>query len=71
MSSDELDEIDRGILHLLQQDARNCSAADIAEKVVSPLIQFGTELTVSKNWMSLRGTFHSLITNRQDFSSRS
>ncbi|MHC3437032.1 Lrp/AsnC family transcriptional regulator [Natrialbaceae archaeon A-gly3] len=33
MNSDELDETDRGILHLLQEDARNCSAADIAEEV--------------------------------------
>lgn len=33
MSIDELDELDRGILHCLQEDARNNSAADIAEKV--------------------------------------
>ena len=29
----ELDEIDRGILHLLQQDARHNTATDIAENV--------------------------------------
>ncbi|TYT60334.1 Lrp/AsnC family transcriptional regulator [Natrialba swarupiae] len=33
MNSDKLDETDRGILHLLQEDARNYSAADIAEEV--------------------------------------
>ena len=33
MNSDKLDETDSGILHLLQKDARNNSAADIAEEV--------------------------------------
>ena len=33
MASDVLDEVDRGILHLLQQDARFNSATDIAEQV--------------------------------------
>lgn len=33
MSVDELDDVDRGILHLLQEDARNNSAAHIAEQV--------------------------------------
>jgi len=33
MTSDTLDEIDKGILHLLQEDARNMSATDIAEAV--------------------------------------
>ncbi|ADD06090.2 Lrp/AsnC family transcription regulator [Natrialba magadii ATCC 43099] len=33
MSDDPLDDVDRGILHLLQQDARNYSAADIADHV--------------------------------------
>lgn len=33
MSSFELDEVDRGILHLLQEDARNNSPATIAEEV--------------------------------------
>lgn len=31
MSSRQLDEIDRGILHLLQQDARDLTPVDIAE----------------------------------------
>ena len=33
MSSELLDEVDRGILYLLQKDARNHTAADIAEHV--------------------------------------
>lgn len=33
MASETIDEVDRGILHLLQQDARNNSAADIATSV--------------------------------------
>ena len=33
MSNHELDAVDRGILHLLQEDARNNSPADIAEIV--------------------------------------
>jgi Lrp/AsnC family transcriptional regulator, leucine-responsive regulatory protein len=33
MASEELDEVDRAILHLLQEDARSNSATDIAEKV--------------------------------------
>ena len=33
MNPEVLDEIDRGILHLLQKDARNHSAAAIAEEV--------------------------------------
>lgn len=33
MSSFELDDVDRGILHLLQEDARNNSPATIAEEV--------------------------------------
>lgn len=33
MAPDSLDAIDRGILHLLQRDARNHSAADIAAEV--------------------------------------
>lgn len=33
MDSELLDEVDRGILHLLQEDARNCTAADIADYV--------------------------------------
>lgn len=33
MDSETLDDVDRGILHLLQQDARNHSATDIAEEV--------------------------------------
>lgn len=33
MASYKLDEVDKGILHVLQQDARNNSASDIAEKV--------------------------------------
>ncbi|WP_049925268.1 Lrp/AsnC family transcriptional regulator [Halopiger goleimassiliensis] len=33
MGSHQLDDVDRGILHLLQEDARNNSAADIAEEV--------------------------------------
>lgn len=33
MATDDLDDIDRGILHLLQEDARNNSATDIAEQV--------------------------------------
>ena len=33
MSPLELDDVDRGILHLLQVDARNNSPADIAEQV--------------------------------------
>lgn len=33
MSSQELDAVDRGILHLLQEDARNNTAAAIAEHV--------------------------------------
>jgi DNA-binding Lrp family transcriptional regulator len=33
MSSPELDAVDRGILHLLQEDARNNTAADIADAV--------------------------------------
>lgn len=33
MSSQELDAVDKGILHLLQEDARNNTAADIAEQV--------------------------------------
>lgn len=33
MESDQLDEVDRGILHMLQTDARNNTATDIAEVV--------------------------------------
>lgn len=33
MTKSEMDEVDRGILHLLQEDARANSAADIAEVV--------------------------------------
>ncbi|WP_293026987.1 Lrp/AsnC family transcriptional regulator [Natronococcus sp.] len=33
MASEELDEVDRAILYLLQEDARFNSAADIAGKV--------------------------------------
>lgn len=33
MSSKSLDDVDRAILHLLQRDARNNSAADIADRV--------------------------------------
>lgn len=33
MNPDRLDKTDRGILYLLQKDARNYSAADIAEEV--------------------------------------
>lgn len=33
MTSFDLDDVDRGILHLLQEDARNNSAADIADEV--------------------------------------
>lgn len=33
MDPEELDETDRGILHMLQEDARNHSAADIADQV--------------------------------------
>lgn len=33
MSSESLDDIDRGILHLLQEDARNHTASDIADQV--------------------------------------
>ncbi|MFP8951856.1 Lrp/AsnC family transcriptional regulator [Natrialbaceae archaeon A-arb3/5] len=33
MDSYKLDNVDRGILHALQEDARNNSASDIAEKV--------------------------------------
>lgn len=33
MESETLDDVDRGILYLLQQDARNHSATDIAEEV--------------------------------------
>lgn len=33
MATDDLDDVDRGILHLLQEDARNNSATDIAEQV--------------------------------------
>lgn len=33
MNSFELDDVDRGILHLLQEDARNNSASNIAEEV--------------------------------------
>lgn len=33
MDSFELDDVDRGILHLLQDDARNNSASNIAEEV--------------------------------------
>ena len=33
MSAFELDEVDRGILHLLQEDARNNSPATIADEV--------------------------------------
>lgn len=37
MSEYELDEVDRGILHMLQKDARNNQASDIADAVgVSP-----------------------------------
>lgn len=33
MTIEQLDETDRGILHCLQEDARNNSAADIADRV--------------------------------------
>lgn len=33
MALDELDDVDRGILHLLQQDARSYTATDIADHV--------------------------------------
>lgn len=33
MASDELDTVDKGILYLLQQNARNKTTADIGEKV--------------------------------------
>lgn len=33
MQSFELDDVDRGILHMLQEDARNNSASDIADEV--------------------------------------
>jgi len=33
MTSDPLDEVDKSIIHFLQQDARNTTAADIAEHV--------------------------------------
>ena len=33
MASDELDAVDRGILHMLQEDARFNNASDIAERV--------------------------------------
>lgn len=33
MSSDALDEVDRGILHLLQQDARNLTPVDMAKRL--------------------------------------
>jgi len=33
MSPRDLDDVDRGILHLLQEDARNNTAADIADHV--------------------------------------
>lgn len=33
MNHPELDEVDRGILHMLQEDARNNTAADIADAV--------------------------------------
>lgn len=33
MSSDALDELDFGILHLLQQDARNTSPVDMADRL--------------------------------------
>lgn len=33
MTAVDLDEVDRGILHMLQKDARNNSASDIAEEV--------------------------------------
>lgn len=33
MTSQELDAVDRGILHLLQEDARNNTATDIADAV--------------------------------------
>lgn len=37
MAAIDLDDVDRGILHMLQEDARNSVAADIAEEVgVSP-----------------------------------
>jgi len=33
MTRSELDDVDRGILHVLQEDARNNSAGDIADEV--------------------------------------
>lgn len=33
MDANELDDVDRGILHMLQTDARNNTATDIAEEV--------------------------------------
>ena len=33
MSADDLDEVDRGILYLLQQDARNLTPVDMAERL--------------------------------------
>lgn len=33
MSADELDNIDRGILHLLQEDARNTTPVDMAKQL--------------------------------------
>lgn len=33
MDSDSLDDVDRGIIHLLQMDARNNTTAEIAERV--------------------------------------
>ena len=33
MSADELDDVDRGILYLLQQDARNLTPVDMSERL--------------------------------------
>ncbi len=58
MNSDKLDETDRGILHLLQEDARNYSAADIAEEVGVTANTVRNRISRLQERALLMGTFH-------------
>jgi DNA-binding Lrp family transcriptional regulator len=49
MASEEIDEVDRAILHALQEDARNMSSGDIAERTDT------SDSTVRKRIQRLEG----------------
>ncbi|WP_227375547.1 Lrp/AsnC family transcriptional regulator [Haladaptatus halobius] len=67
MSQDTLDEVDRGILHLLQQDARNTTTTEMGEAVGVSASTVGNRLQRLENEGIVKGYHPQIDYHEADF----